>query len=36
MSDAIEFPETRAQAAEQLRIDTWRSGTSPTATGAGG
>ena len=36
MSGAIEFPETRAKAAEQLAVDTWRSGTCPTQTGAGG
>jgi hypothetical protein len=36
MNEAIQFPETRAKAAAQPAIDTWRCGTSPTPTGAGG
>jgi hypothetical protein len=36
MSESIQFPETRAKAAEQLADRYMRSGTSPTPTGAGG
>jgi hypothetical protein len=36
MSEAIQFPQTRAKRRSSWRIDTWRSGTSPTPTGAGG